>query len=460
MMILRLALCSILFLIGSEIRAGEAKTGGVLLLIADDLGRDIGCYGNSKMPTRNLDRLAAQGVRFDNAFTTVASCSPSRSVMFTGQYNHTNGMYGLAHAEHHFHVKNNIQSLPAILKKEGIRSGIIAKEHVTPRAVFPWTEIITDRVGGGRDVVAVAERAKEFIAASKDQPFLLVVGYTDPHRAARGFANESNYAGIKPTVFDPANVFLPYFLPDKPAVRADVADYCQSISRLDQGVGRMLDVLKETGRDADTLVIFLSDNGMPFPGAKTTVYDPGVHLPLLISSPRQKTRGVVNQAMVSWIDLTPTILDSLGAPPPSGLPGRSLLPILEEPNPAGWDKVYLSHTFHEVTMYYPMRAVRTREYKYIWNIAHELPFPFASDLYNSPTWQSILKDGDKNLGERTVQQYLHRPKEELYDLRTDPKELKNVAGDPQHAEILKQLREDIRSFQERTKDPWLVRQRY
>ena len=122
--------------------------------------------------------------------------------------------------------------------------------------------------------------------------------------------------------------------------------------------------------------------------------------------------------------------------------------------------VYASHTFHEVTMYYPMRAVRTRSFKYIRNLAHQLDFPFAADLYNSPTWQGVLKRGDTLLGKRTIEQYVHRPAEELYDLTTDPNELKNLASDAAHAKTLSELRKTLRSWQERTADPWVVKYRY
>lgn len=142
---------------------------------------------------------------------------------------------------------------------------------------------------------------------------------------------------------------VPYFLSDKPDVRRELAEYYQSISRLDQGVGFVLDALKETKHAEDTLVLFVSDNGPPFPGAKTTLYDSGIHLPLIVSSPAQKQRDLTNNAMVSWIDILPTILDWTGVAAPPALTGRSVLPILEEEKPKGWDVVYGSHQCHEVT---------------------------------------------------------------------------------------------------------------
>src|SRR5262249_16008 len=157
---------------------------------------------------------------------------------------------------------------------------------------------------------------------------------------------------------------------------------------------------------------------------KTNLYDAGTRLPLVVRAPDQKQRGVVSQALVNWTDLLPTILEFTGAkPPPYALQGRSLLPILAKPAPQGWDELYQSHSFPEVTRYYRMRSIRTRKFHYILNLAHPLPYPFASDLFDSPTWQAVLKRKDMQYGSRTVQAYVHRPREELYDLEGDPQEI-------------------------------------
>ena len=126
----------------------------------------------------------------------------------------------------------------------------------------------------------------------------------------------------------------------------------------------------------------------------------------------------------------------------------------------GWDEVYLSHTFHEITMYYPVRVLRERKYKLAWNIAHGLEFPFASDLHASPTWQAVLRDGRTHYGERRIDAYLHRPKFELYDLENDPGELNNLAEDAVHAETLKRMQAKLKTFQKKTKDPWLLKWEY
>ena len=433
----------------------------VVLLIADDQGLDLGCYGNPVIQTPNQDRLAARGVRFTHAFATVASCSPSRSVMFTGLFNHTSGQYGLSHDYHNFHAQPRVQSLPALLKEAGYRTGIVGKFHVKPESYYPFDYLVGGgQLGGNRDVARMAEKAKEFFTEDPDTPFYLHVGFSDPHRAGSGFANERDYQGIQRIRYSPSDIVLPSHLPDTPEARQEMAEYYESVSRLDQGIGLILEALEATGRDGDTLVIFVSDNGIPFPGAKTTLYEPGVHLPMIVSSPEPSRRGLVNHAMVSFIDLVPTILDWTGAPGPTyELPGRSILPILEQENAEGWDEVFLSHTFHEVTMYYPVRAVRTRKHKYIKNLFPELTYPFPSDLWASATWQSILKGKLTHMGSRRVEDYLHRPAEELYDLENDPDEVKNLAADARYAPILRDLRGRLDDFQNRTDDPWNKRVR-
>jgi N-sulfoglucosamine sulfohydrolase len=434
--------------------AAAAERKNVLLIVADDLGMEVGCYGDKAAKTPNIDALVAAGTRFTHGFASVSSCSSSRASLLTGMPTHQSGQYGLAHATHNQHSFPTVKGLPALLAPAGYRSGVIAKLHVQPREVYPFDVEVP---GNGRNPVQVAEQAHKFIADSGDKPFLLLIGFTDPHRAGKGFANQQKYpASVPAEKLDPAKLPVPYFLPDQPEVRAELAEYYQSVTRMDYGVGLLMKVLADTKTADDTLVIFLSDNGIPFPGAKTTLYDPGLNLPLVIKKPGQKT-GVVNSAMVSWTDIAPTVLDWAGVKKPAALPGRSVLPFLEREKPDGWDVVYGSHQFHEVTMYYPMRMVRTRTHKYILNLAHELEYPHASDLWESATWQGILKRGDLQMGRRSVEAYLHRPKEELYDLTADPEELTNLAADPKAAAVLAGLRARLRDWQKATDDPWLIK---
>ncbi|RYD33121.1 MAG: heparan N-sulfatase, partial [Verrucomicrobiaceae bacterium] len=248
------------------------------------------------------------------------------------------------------------------------------------------------------------------------------------------------------------------------------------------GVARLIAILKESGRWEDTLVIFTSDHGMPFPGAKTTVYDAGLRVPFIVRNPYQEKRGTVSKAMITHADITPSLLDFAGGydsstlgpkttsavaklpkqentgPKFSTYHGRSWLPVLSEENPAGWNHTAASHSWHEVTMYYPMRSWREGRHKLILNLAHGTPFPSASDLWLTPCWQEAMKKGpDAAYGGRTVSSYLNRPRFELYDIENDPWEFKNLASLPEFAEQLESLKAKIRDFQKSTDDPWLLK---
>jgi N-sulfoglucosamine sulfohydrolase len=446
-----------------------AARRNVVLIVTDDQGMVAGCYGNPVIKTPNIDALAADGTRFTNAFCTTSSCSPSRSVILTGLFNHANGQYGLEHAEHHFRSFDNIKSLPVMLSDAGYRTARVGKYHVAPESVYHFDQVLG---GNSRNPVDMAERSRRFIEAKSNQPFFLYFAPNDPHRGARAnwahlkpnsFGNEppgKEPKGVVPVHYKPAEVIVPPFLPDTPTCRAELAQYYESISRVDSGVGRLVDILKKAGKFDETLIIYISDNGVPFPGAKTTVFEPGLNLPCIVRNPAAKKRGVVNTAFVSWVDITPTILDFAGVKPErmQKLHGRSFLPVVEQNKPDGWDEVYASHTFHEVTMYYPMRSVRSENFKLIWNIAYPLPFPFASDLYGSATWQDTLKHGEDYVyGKRSVSAYEHRPQFELYDLEKDPDEIHNLSDDAAQRDRLAEFKEKLRQFQKRTSDPWVLK---
>jgi N-sulfoglucosamine sulfohydrolase len=460
----------------------------VVLFVVDDQGFQAGCYGNPVIQTPGIDRLAAAGTRFTRAHCTTASCSASRSVLMTGLYNHATGHYGHAHSYSHFSTYESVPTLPVILAEAGYRTCSIGKYHLAPEYVYHFQEYRNDGVQGNRNAVRMAQNAKEWLAEDDQRPFFLYFCTSDPHRGggADGFANFNDdpdrYPGVKPVRYDPRQVIVPPWMPDKPEVRAELAEYYQAISRLDQGMQLLLDALEETGHWDDTLIIFLSDNGPPFPGAKTNLYQPGMNLPLIVRNPDQTKQGIACDAVVTWADITPTILDYCGVTPQPAVPirpkenvgrrvttgprepvtfhGRSFLSALNQEHPEGFDEHFASHTFHEITMYYPMRVIISGKYKYIFNIAHQLPYPFASDLHASPTWQSVLRDHDELYGKRTVEAYLHRERHELYDLESDPDEIHNLAQHPDYQERLSQLQAKLKGWQKKTRDPWLLKWEY
>ena len=475
-----------------------AAPRNVVLFVTDDQSQDAGCYGNPVIRTPNLDALARDGTLFTHAFCTTASCSASRSVILSGLHNHANGHYGHQHNYHKFNSYTNIVGLPVYMAKAGYRTARCGKYHVAPESVYQFQQTIE---GPPRSPAVMANRCQPFINEDSEKPFFLYIATSDPHRGG-GMATElsyrpnrfgnpkagtKKYPGIQEVVYDPNDVIVPGFLPDTPTCRAEIAQYYQSISRIDQGLGRLIEIVKESGKWDETLFIYISDHGIAMPGAKTTVYEGGLRSPCLVRNPYNSQRGVVTDAMVSWVDLTPTILDFAGAldargrvkqdvldrldPPLSGqqtratprgfLHGRSFLAVLDQERTQGWDEVYGSHTFHEIQMYYPMRVVRERKYKLIWNIAHPLPFPFASDLWVAPTWQAQYELGiSASYGAKTVGTYMKRPKFELYDLENDPHEGNNLAGHPGQAKRLDRLVAKLKDFQAETDDPWIIKWRY
>ncbi|KAI9928698.1 hypothetical protein MW887_001915 [Aspergillus wentii] len=442
-----------------------ASRKNILLVIADDLGRSLGCYGEKAIKTPHIDALATNGTLFENAFASTASCSGSRSVIYTGLHTHQNGQYGLNHFTHHFMTFDHIQTAPKLLRDHGYLTGIIGKIHVGPPTVYPWEVVVESP---SRDVAWVADEVESFLdlAQDKERPFFLTVGYMDPHRDSTrgGFGNGDDQVSSADEIYEPEQVVVPDFLSDMPEVRQELAEYYRSIARVDRGLGLIMDALRKYNVDDETLVIFLSDNGPPFLNSKTTLYDAGIHLPLIIRQPGG-AREVKNQNLISFTDILPTILDWAGyREPPDASPspqrkGQSLLPILSNPSVEGnWEKVFGSHTFHEITNYYPTRFIRTNRYKYHRNIAWKLDFPFSTDLYASLSWEGIRNSRGEQvtIGRRPLEAYIRRPAEELYDLQEDPNEVVNLALDSKYETLLLSLRAEMKKWQHDTQDPWLV----
>jgi N-sulfoglucosamine sulfohydrolase len=444
----------------------------ILLLIADDLGKNLGCYG-AEVHTPNIDAFASQGARFTHAFTSTASCSNSRSVIYTGLHTHQSGQYGLAGKQHHFVIFDNVKTSPAFFNDQGYLTGLIGKIHVGPISAYPWH---VKHESSTRDVAWVADQAGEFFetAKKKNKPFFLTVGYIDPHRdmTRSGFGNQDVFdARIHDTPYEPVSVKVPEYINNIDETKFEFSEYYRAISRLDQGVGLILAKLKSSGLEDDTLVMFLSDNGPPFLNSKTTLYDAGVRLPFIVRNPQatEKEKGIENPNMISYVDIFPTFLDWTGtahnAPP--GLPGQSILPILSLSSPLpeeSWKHhVFGSHTFHEVTNYWPTRFLRTRHFKYHRNVAWRLDFPFSADLYGSLAWDGIRHSQPRGqeaaimVGQRKLRDYIFRPPEELYDLDTDPLEVVNLANDEKYKGKLVEMRGLLEKWQDETLDPWLYR---
>uniref|UniRef100_K9IKV6 Putative sulfatase n=1 Tax=Desmodus rotundus TaxID=9430 RepID=K9IKV6_DESRO len=478
------SVCWALLLALSLCRAHRARPRNVLLILADDAGFESGAYNNSAIATPHLDALARRSLVFRNAFTSVSSCSPSRASLLTGLPQHQNGMYGLHQDVHHFSAFDGVRSLPLLLRGAAIRTGIIGKKHVGPEAVFPFdfahTEENDSVLQVGRNITRIKLLVRKFLHTGDDRPFFLYVAFHDPHRCGHSqpqygafcekFGNgESGMGRIPdwtPQVYAPEDVQVPYFVPDTPAARADLAAQYTTIGRMDQGIGLVLQELRDAGLLNSTLVVFTSDNGIPFPSGRTNLYWPGSAEPLLVSSPEHPQRwGQVSEAHVSLLDLTPTVLDWFSIPYPRyaifgsktvQLTGRSLLPALEAEPP--WTTVFGSQSLHEVTMAYPMRSVQRGGFRLVHNLHFKMPFPIDQDVYVSPTFQDLLNRtvaGQPTGWYKDLHRYYYRERWELYDRSRDPRETQNLAADPRYAQVLELLRSQLAKWQWETNDPWV-----
>ena len=493
------------FLLALVASLSLAAEKNVIFIITDDESPTLGCYGDPVAVTPAIDEIAADGTVFLNAFATTASCAASRSVVMSGLHNHRNGMYGHQHSYHGFESWKTVLSLslPRVMANTGYRTGQIGKYHVGPEEVYRYDTYI--KGGNGRNAVQMANASKDFITADDEKPFFLYFATSDPHRGGGKdetserklkpdlFGNKPNdgaHEGVEEVFYDPADVPIPHFLTDTPETREELAQYYQSISRVDQGVARLVEILKEADLYDKTMIIFTADHGMAFAGGKTTVYEGGLKVPFVVRNPYEKNRGVKHEGMISHIDITPSILDFAGGldqeknapkkmvnakkywkdtdaandnlgPVLESYHGRSWVPILGKPDAEHWDTIFASHTFHEIQMYYPMRVVRDKEYKLIWNIANGLPYPFASDLWAASSFQAQFQESlSAPYGQKTVGEYINRPAFEFYKIGDDPYEAKNLANDPNYRDKFLEYQEKLKAFQKEMDDPWIMKWDY
>ena len=423
----------------------------VVLIIADDLAwDDSGTYGNPKVGTPNLDRLAREGMKFTRAFVTISSCSPSRSSMITGRYPHSTDAEQL-----HWPLPPEQVTFVEKLKAAGYWTAASGKWHLG-EAIKNRFDVVDDpgEAGFQTDPKTGKMLAKDDSGAAgwlpvmqqrpKDKPFFLWFAALDPHR---DYAENSIAKPHKP-----ADVIVPPHLPDTPEVRSELALYYDEITRLDSNVGKVIAELERQGVADNTLILFISDNGRPFPGAKTTMYDTGIHTPLVARWPKGIKRGLVADGLVSSVDLAPTILQLAGLPIPATVQGKSFAATLTNPKNKTRDAIYAEKNWHDYED--RVRAVRTERYKYIRNDYPDLAGTPSADAGRSPTMDSIRRL--HKAGKLTAHQariFLKpRPAEELYDVVADPQEVNNLANDPRHAKTLAQLREQLNAWGRETND--------
>ena len=400
-----------------------------LILIADDASyRDFGSYGNENINTPNIDKLAENGLKFNKAFLTISQCSPSRISILTGKYPHATGAEDL-----HMPLPEGEVLLPTLLKEKNYYSGLLKKSHLGPNGDSQfdyYSKSLND--------------FNIFLDSANSQPFFMWVGFTDPHRPYR--------EGIIDNPQGPSKVYVPPYFVDDEDTRNDLADYYNEIMRMDQQIGNYIKTLEKKGLLENTFIVFLSDNGAPFPREKGTVYEAGVRTPLIFTWENGIGQNLNYNQLVSVVDLAPTILDLAGINIPKNMQGESIKKILDDQTAAGRKYIFSERNWHNIDEH--IRSVRAERYKLISNSYTEFPHGTAADISNSPTWKSLYEN--KISGNLTEEQKLlfqvPRPKYELYDVLNDPMELNNLIDSSQHQDNINELKLVLENWQKDTGD--------
>ncbi len=442
-----------------------AEEPNLLIITVDDMSADsIGAFG-CKLPdtSPNIDRLAAEGLRFRHAHVQVGNCMPSRNVMWSGRYPHNNRVEGF------YQVPNpGYPVLADLMQEAGYFTAIRHKvSHSTPYHPYPAWDLVLDQLPDGskahvKDPKSYGVSTARGIAGAnaEGKPFCLLVNIADPHKPF--FAQGRNGVTI-PDPHPPSRVFTPDepptpgFLFKDPVVSKELSHYYSSVRRADDGVGHILKALEDSGEADNTLVVFLSDHGMPLPFAKTQLYHHSTHTPLIVRWPGVTRPGSQDrQHMVSAVDFLPTLLDVCGLEHPKGIDGRSFAPLLKAESQDGRDLVIKEYNENAGGSRDPMRAVQTKQLLYLFNPWSNGQRVMATATTGTPTCRRMaeLAETDRWIAARH-DLYQHRVVEELYDVQSDPDCLQNLIDSPAHLEELARLRAALESWMVRTGDHML-----
>jgi len=436
--------------------ATQAAPPNVLLITSEDNGPHLSCYGDPNIVTPNLDQLAADGIRFANAYVTYSVCSPSRASILTGLYNHQNGHIGLA--THRYTLFRNFPNIPGILKQNGYRTGIIGKLHVNPASAFPFDfQAFTGSNFGDRPMRRFADKAREFINGG-EKPFFLMVNFPDAH-----FPLIKQQHGLPENPISGKDVkqLLSHIGADSPRLRQHVADYYNCLLRLDAGVGMLLDVLRKSVDEENTLVIYLGDHGAQFSRGKTTAYEGGLRVPMMLRWPARVKAGQVREELVSSVDILPTIISGLAIDGPGNLPGYSLLDLNNAPDDVPWRRYLFTGKAGSTAFWaFPQRTVRDERFKLILNLAPNRKTTTVvnyeivqQSFFVAGTNTKEIESAPKQIRE-AYETWRNPPAIELYDLQNDPDEWKNLAKDPDHAGVRTRLLAALREWRRMTSDPF------
>ena len=427
-------------------KAEAQERPNVLIIIADDLTySDLSLYGGKNVETPRIDGLADEGLVFDRAYQSMSMCVPTRSELYTGLYPVSNGA-----AWNHAPVRPGTESIVHHLRERGYRVGIAGKIHVRPRRAFPF-----ERVPGveGNPVAETASfdaaGIRAFMGRSSDEPFALVVGLTSPHMP---------WTVGEPGHFDPKELSLPPYLVDTPETRTYMARYLAEIEVLDRHVGQTLEALRAAGQEDETLVLFTSEQGAQWPGAKWTNWEQGVRTGLVARWPGHVPEGVRTGAMVHYADVLPTLVEAAGGDPTAhSFDGTSFMDVLEGKSDEHREYAFSMHNNVPEGPPYPIRSVTDGEFRYIRNLTPEAAY-IEKHMYGVPAhngyWGSwMFAAADREEANALVQRYMRRPAEELYHTAEDPAQLDNLADDPRFQEVKRLLGRALERWMRSEEDP-------
>jgi arylsulfatase A-like enzyme len=400
----------------------------IIYIHSHDTGRYLQPYGHA-VPAPNLQRLAEGGVLFRQAFNAGPTCSPSRASLLTGQCPHSNGMLGLAHRG--FSLTDYKRHMAHTLRAAGYYSELIGLQHIARDPGIIGFDKVQSHPGN--HVEQVAPAAAAFLKSAPKQPFFIDIGFQETHREFRKPGPQE----------DPRFCFPPAPLPDTPETRFDIASFKATARALDGGVGMVLDALEASGLAGNTLVISTTDHGIAFPNMKCNLFDHGMGVSLIMRGPGGFSGGKVCDAMVSHIDLFPTLCDLLDIERPAWLEGKSMLPLVRGTAKEINEEIFSEVNYHAA--YEPKRAVRTKRWKYIrhYDGRQHPNLPNCDDGPSKALW---VENGWRD---RTVD------KEQLYDLMFDPNEVRNIAADPGASGALGEMRGRMDRWMKATNDPLL-----
>lgn len=430
----------------------QSQRPNILLVHCHDLGQFLHCYGVKTVQTPNLDRLAAEGVRFSRSFCASPGCSPSRSSLFTGRWPHSNGVMGLCHANFAWDLHPDERHLAQILRDAGYATAAVGvihetasgakrcgyERHVRPASAAPATDAAIDLL-------------HEF-QGKPGKPFFLCVGFVEPHRLPYreptwpgALPGDNSFPGPALQPDSSLGIDIPGYLRDTEGTRRELAGLQGAVHHVDTQVGRLMAAVKQSGLESNTLVIFTTDHGIAMPRAKAGLYDPGVQVALLVRLPGRQGwhGGVVRTEMVSNIDNLPTILDLLGLPVAANVQGRSFAPALDGKAYEARREIFTELTYHDY--YDPRRAIRTETHKLIVNFTAAPAFMDSSQCWR-PSSDVVVPPNHA---------VAYHPHVELYDLTQDPWEQNDVAAKPKYASVRDDLLKRLHRHLVETKDPIL-----